>query len=76
MRDLKLPHIVHENRAENAGHGPRGKQSAVNRADVMSTEQIAQLCRNRREAANVRGQEDGRYGDEQYHAVQVICAGF
>jgi hypothetical protein len=50
VRDLKLPHIVHENRAENAGHGPRSKQSAVNRADVMSTEQIAQVCGNRREA--------------------------
>src|SRR5580692_1624536 len=75
VRDLKLPHIVHENRAENAGHGPRSKQSAVNRADVMSTEQIAQIaqvCRNGREAAAVHGQEDGRYGDEQYHAVQVI----
>ena len=41
VRDLILAHVVHENRAENAGDGPRGKQSAVNRADVMSTEQIA-----------------------------------
>jgi hypothetical protein len=61
VRDLKLPHIVHENRAENAGHKPRSKQSAVNRADVMSTDQIAQVCRNRREAAAVHGQEDGRW---------------
>lgn len=41
VRDLILPHVVHENGPENAGDGPRGKQSAVNRADVMSTEQIA-----------------------------------
>ncbi len=41
VRDLILPHVVHENGAENAGDGPRGKQLAANRADVMSTEQIA-----------------------------------
>ena len=40
VRDLIHPH-VHENGAENAGDGPGGKQSAVNRADVMSTERIA-----------------------------------
>lgn len=76
VRDLVLPHIVHEHGTENAGDGPRGKQPAVNRADVISTEQITQVCRNRRQAATIHAQQHGGYPDKEGHAVQVVCSGF
>ena len=67
MRDLVFANVVHEHRTDDAGSRPRGEQAAVDRAHLNRAEQVAQVGRDRREAAAVHADDDHVAEHEQTH---------
>ena len=59
-QDLFVRHgeTVHELRADDGGERPRGDEAAMNRADLIAAEEIAQVGRDGGEAAAVHGEDD------------------
>src|SRR5271168_3724833 len=72
---LIFAEVVDERRTEHACRRPCGEDSAVNGADVMSAEEIADVSGNGGEAAAVHAEEDDGDGDEELYVINVGCAG-
>ena len=67
--DVILADVVHQYRAEDAGHRPGGKQQAVNGADITRAEHVSQISRDSREAAAVHADDDQEADHEAGHAA-------
>ena len=69
VSDVVLADVVHQNRAEDAGHRPCGKQQAVDGADIARAEHISQISRHGREAAAIHADNDQEADHETGHAA-------
>ena len=64
-RDLVVADAVDQQRPEDARHGPRRQQPAVDRADVHRAEKVFQVRRHRRKPAAVHADDHRRDADEE-----------
>ena len=68
---LELTDVVDHHRSEDAGHGPRRQQTAMDGTHMLRAEQISQISRDGGKAAAVHGENDAEQGDEQRHLTRA-----
>ena len=73
--NLPLADIVHQHGAQHRRQRPRQQDSAVNRAHLVSAEQIAQIRRNGGKSATVHGNNHAEADNEQGFAAAFAQAG-
>lgn len=71
-RLLILGKVGDELRPEDRGHGPRGDEPTVNRADLHRAEHVAQIRGDRREAAAIHRDDQRGDADEERHIAHPL----
>src|SRR5690242_4613723 len=72
--NLVFAQVIDELRTQDAGDGPTGQQSAVDGADVVFAEEVAQVRGDCGEAAAVHAHDNGGDENEDGEAVEFARA--